>query len=87
MNFGRTFRIKERASLNLRIKFTNIFNRSAVSDPSNTNIKAQITTNQYGNYTGGYGFINGTSVPAGAGVAGLINNLPRQGTAIARFTF
>jgi hypothetical protein len=28
MNLGRTWRIKERASFNLRMEFTNVFNRS-----------------------------------------------------------
>jgi hypothetical protein len=87
MNLGRTFRIRERANLNIRAEFTNVFNRSIVGNPSSTNIAAQITTNQYGNYTNGFGYINATTVPSGAGVAQLINNAPRNGMIVARVTF
>jgi len=34
LNFGRTFRIKERYSLNLRVEFSNIFNRTYYNNPS-----------------------------------------------------
>jgi hypothetical protein len=38
MNFGRTFRVKERMEFNLRIEFTNVFNRAYWGDPSGTSL-------------------------------------------------
>jgi hypothetical protein len=88
VNFGRTFRIKERASLNIRAEFTNIFNRAVLNNPNSSNIKATIATNQYGNYTSGFGsYTSLTTSIGGAGVAGIINNAPRNGMIVARITF
>jgi len=87
MNFGRAWRIRERASLNIRIEFTNVFNRSVVSDPANTNAKAIRTFLPNGNTSGGFGYINATSAPTATGTAALVNLSPRNGTLVARFTF
>jgi len=57
MNLGRTWRIKERASFNIRMEFSNVFNRSVFSDPASTNAKAVITRAPNGNITGGFGSI------------------------------
>jgi hypothetical protein len=83
MNVGRTWRIKERAAFNLRIEFTNVFNRATFADPSSTNAQAQLTKASNGNYTGGFGFIAATGTISGSG----INIQPRSGTLIGRFTF
>jgi hypothetical protein len=76
MNVGRTFRIRERANLNVRAEFTNVFNRTVMNAPSSTNsTTAPLLTN--GTYTGGFGYINTTSA----------GGLSRQGMLVARFTF
>jgi len=76
LNFGRTFRIRERANLNIRAEFTNIFNRTVINYPSSTNATTTpLLTN--GTYTGGFGYINTASA----------GGLSRQGMLVARFTF
>jgi hypothetical protein len=85
MNLGRTWRFKERATFNLRIEFTNVFNRSFVNDPANTNAKAARTFAPNGNTTGGFGSINATSSTAFPVAA--VSLQPRTGTMVARFTF
>jgi hypothetical protein len=80
---GRTFRIKERASINLRIEFSNVLNRARFQDPLSNNALA--TQTKSGNQTtAGFGYINTTF-----GSAGAVNalQLPRQGTLVARFQF
>jgi hypothetical protein len=90
LNFGRTFRIGGEGSkktINLRMEFTNIFNRAYWSDPSGaslTNATLKPTTNQFGNYTAGFGFMTTTGVTAFGTTANL---LPRQGVLVGRFTF
>ena len=71
MSLGRIFRIRERATVNIRMDFTNVFNRTEMNNPTITNAQATQTS------TGGFGFINtGTTFAA-----------PRQGTIVARFLF
>jgi hypothetical protein len=77
MSVARVFRIKERASLELRAEFTNIFNRYTLPAPSSTNAAAT-TSRTNGLLSAGFGFINTTN---GAGSA------PRAGTLVARFRF
>jgi hypothetical protein len=76
LGFGRQFRITERVSLNVRAEFTNIFNRTQVVSPLSTNALATQTTKN-GQATGGFGWINTSSVFA----------QPRQGTIVARIRF
>src|SRR5579872_1715189 len=77
MSLGRVFRVKERASLQIRAEFTNIFNRTEVSNPTATNPLATPQLNGLGQYTAGFGYINlGTTFSA-----------PRQGQLVARFQF
>ena len=83
MNLGRTWRIKERASFNLRIEFSNVFNRSVFSDPASTNAKAAVTRASNGNITGGFGSISATGTIAASG----LNLQPRAGTLIGRLSF
>ena len=90
LNFGRTFKIggeSSRKTINIRMEFTNIFNRAYWSDPSGaslTNATLKPTTNQFGNYTAGFGFMTTTGVTAFGTTANL---LPRQGVLVGRFTF
>jgi hypothetical protein len=80
-NFSRNFRIKERASLNIRVEFTNIFNRMQLPGPalgSFASAPTKFTSGaNIGLYSGGFGSI----VPVN-GTAGQ-----RAGTLVARFQF
>ena len=73
---GRTFRFTERANLNIRAEFGNIFNRSVAPNPS-TALATQ-TRNAAGAPSAGFGFVNTSTVGA---------TTPRQGTIVARVTF
>ena len=77
MSLGRIFRIKERANLQIRAEFTNIFNRTEVNNPTATNAFASQTSNAAGQATAGFGWINTSTTFA----------TPRQGTLVARLTF
>jgi len=83
--FGRTFRIKERANLNVRAEFTNLFNRAGIPNPVNgqgpgqTSASTQLRDPVTGKATGGFGWVN--TNPAAPVL------FPRQGQLVARFTF
>jgi hypothetical protein len=77
ISLGRTFRIKERASLQIRAEFTNIFNRTEPNNPTATNALATQTRNTAGQTTAGFGYIS----------TGTVFAAPRQGQLIARFQF
>jgi hypothetical protein len=89
-NFGRDFRIKERYSLNIRVEFTNIFNRlqlptaaGALGGINLGNFTAAPTKFASGVNTGAYSGGFGTIVsPLTGSVLGQ-----RAGTLVARFTF
>jgi hypothetical protein len=93
LNLSRTFRIKERASFQIRAEFVNIFNHTQIGDPITTAPAATPSKNGAGQYTGGFGTINLVVGPNTAptvtanGVVGQLYALPRTGTLIARFTF
>jgi hypothetical protein len=81
LSLGRLFRIREKASLNVRIEFTNVFNRTEVNNPSSTNpqqTQTRVNSNPNSQTAAGFGYINtlGTTFAA-----------PRQGQIVARFTF
>jgi hypothetical protein len=76
-SIGRNFRIKERMNLQIRAEFTNIFNRTEMSNPTVTNPLATQTKSPAGQTTAGFGYINNGTVFAP----------PRQGQLIARFQF
>jgi hypothetical protein len=85
LGLGRIFRVKERAQLNIRIEFTNIFNRAQAPNPTSFNATQTQTTNPVtGAATAGFGFVNTAatlvSTPVGTATS-------RQGTIVARFTF
>jgi hypothetical protein len=73
---GRVFRIKERASLQIRGEFTNIFNRTEMNNPTATNALATQSTSG-GRTTAGFGYIN----------VGTVFSPARQGQLVARFQF
>ncbi|HEX4275740.1 MAG TPA: TonB-dependent receptor [Bryobacteraceae bacterium] len=78
---GRVFPIHEKANLNIRIEFTNIFNRTEVNNPSSSNpLQAQtrVNSNPNSQTTAGFGYVN---------TLGTTFATPRQGQIVARFTF
>ena len=79
LSLGRTFRVREKATVNLRMEFTDIFNRTQIPNPTFGNAQQTQTRNSAGRATGGFGWINTT--PASN------PPLPRQGTIVARFQF
>ena len=93
MSIARGFRFKERANLTIRAEFSNIFNRTGLNVPTNTNASATQTRNLAGQTTGGFGFINSAAVggnvasPAAASAGAFATPSPRSGTLIARFQF
>jgi len=80
LNFGRTFRFKERYELNLRVEFSNIFNRTYYNDPSANGPQNAQTVNGLGLNASGFGYIN-------TSITGTQFGQPRQGTIVARFRF
>jgi hypothetical protein len=93
LNISRTFRLRERVSLQLRAEFVNIFNRDLIGNPSTAAPGVAASRNGAGQYTGGFGTINLVVGPNTApsvtmnGVVGQLYALPRTGTLIARITF
>jgi hypothetical protein len=93
LNISRTFRLRERVSLQLRAEFVNIFNRDLIGNPSTAAPGVAPSRNGAGQYTGGFGTINLVVGPNTApsvtmnGVVGQLYALPRTGTLIARVTF
>jgi hypothetical protein len=76
MSLGRTFRLAEKASLNIRIEMNNAFNRIRVPNPTSTNALATQVKNNAGKPTTGFGYIN-TGSASGA----------RTGQLVARIQF
>jgi hypothetical protein len=87
MSFGRLFPLAKegRVTLNVRVEFQNIFNRTFYSAPSNSNPQATtFSTNPFPNGTpgalsSGYGFVN--TIGGGFGVQ------PRSGQFVIRIQF
>jgi Carboxypeptidase regulatory-like domain len=79
MNFGRTFRLREKMTLNVRAEFFNVFNRVYLGNPSTSNPTQTTTVN------------NGTSAISGFGYysIGSTSNLggQRNGQLVARLRF
>jgi carboxypeptidase family protein len=87
-NFGRTFRIKEKVTFNVRMEFTNIFNRTRLPQPASGNgppgtpsFATKPSVQQTGPLTGLYSAGFGTVVPT-VGTQGY-----RTGTLVGRITF
>ena len=80
MSLGRTFRIREKMSLQIRAEFFNIFNRVYIANPSTTAPTQPQAVNKAGVPTSGWGYINPTS-------AASAPYYPRNGQLVARFTF
>jgi hypothetical protein len=80
MNLGRTWKFKERFTLNLRMEFNNIFNRTFLNNPSATNPFTPQTRNALGLNNGGFGYIN-------TATSSIQQGQPRNGTIVMRVTF
>jgi hypothetical protein len=80
-NFGRTFRLKERVTLNIRAEFTNVFNRTRLPQPTTSGFATVPTKQTSGQFIGLYSGGFGTVVPTG-GTSGY-----RTGTLVGRLTF
>jgi len=59
---GRVFRLKERVTMEVRAEFQNVLNRVLMPAPTSSNALATQTKNAAGAPTGGFGYINPTSV-------------------------
>jgi len=81
INLGRTWRMRERMSLNLRMEFSNFLNRTFLNNPTATNPTTPVTHNAAGLLTGGFGYIS-TAFSSTNQLA-----QPRNGVIVARFTF
>jgi hypothetical protein len=81
LNLGRTFRIREGMTFNIRAEFTNAFNRTEMGNPTSTNAATtqtrQVPSDPTSKAISGFGFISPTGVAAPA----------RAGTLIGRFQF
>ncbi len=79
MNFGRTFKIRESMSLNVRAEFFNVFNRVALGTPTSSNPLATTSVNNATGAISGFGYYSiGSASNAGT---------PRVGLLVARFRF
>lgn len=88
MSLGRIFRMdkmREGASLEVRVQFDNIFNRPVLNDPdlANANSKAPQIKDSGGNVVSGFGRISTGTGLSGPGFTGR----PREGLIIARVRF
>jgi hypothetical protein len=92
VSLARNFRFKERASLQIRAEFSNIFNRAGINVPTATNAFAT-QTRINGQTSGGFGYIPSAAVggaasnPAAASAATFATPQPRQGTLVVRLQF
>jgi hypothetical protein len=77
MSLGRKFRIRERANVQVRAEFTNIFNRTEPNNPTSNNALLSQTRNGAGQTTAGFGYVN----------VGTTFSGPRQGQLVARIEF
>ncbi len=79
MNFGRTFQLRERMTLNVRAEFFNVFNRVTLGNPTSSNPLATTTVNNATGAISGFGYysVGGTSNLGGQ----------RIGLLVARFQF
>jgi hypothetical protein len=58
VNRSRTFRHKERISLQINAEFLNIFIRTQIGNPSTSSPGSAASRNIYGRYAAGFGAIN-----------------------------
>ena len=77
MNFGRTFRLRERMTLNVRAEFFNVFNRVTLGTPSSSNPTQTTTVNNATGAISGFGYYAiGSTSNAAASVSASGSSLP-----------
>jgi hypothetical protein len=82
INLGRNWKIRERATISLRVEFANFLNRTYINNPTVTNPTIPVTRNPAnGTLTGGFGYINNAFVATSAFAA------PRSGNIVLRVSF
>lgn len=81
LNVGRTFRIKEKVTLNVRVEMSNAFNRTQLPQPTVGAFTTQVTTQPSGPYKGVINGGFGTVVP----ISGTANS--RTGLFVGRLQF
>ena len=92
MNFSRNFRVKERYTMQVRMEFTNIFNRSFLPAPSvgfvpvNTASTLQTAGGRYIAGFGTFGNLRNAGALAGGGNLGL-GTSQRTGQLVVRISF
>ncbi len=89
INIGRTFRVHEKMSLQLRAEFFNIFNRTYLNNPTITSPQGTRSCTN-GTIAAGTNSCNaGGTSPSGFGAISYtsLNSQPRNGQIVARFTF
>ncbi len=74
---GRIFQLRERVTMQFRAEFYNVFNRTEMGTPTSTNSLATQTVGSNGLTSGGFGWINYTSLAV----------QPRNGQLLLRFNF
>ncbi len=77
VNFGRSFRVREKMNFRLTAIFFNVFNRTYLNVPDSTNAQATQTRTTAGLVSSGFGRIN----------TGTTLQTPRAGVLQARFEF
>jgi hypothetical protein len=86
LSFGRIFRLRESVTVNVRMEFTNVFNRAYINDPTSANPAApQSRLTNTSQTTAGFGFINNAVLNQGTFATG--GGQPRQGQVVARLQF
>jgi hypothetical protein len=89
MNIGRTFRVREKMSLEIRAEFFNIFNRVELNNPTNTSPQGARTCNNGPILASTNTCSGGGTSPSGFGAISYssLYAQPRNGQLVARFTF
>ena len=77
LNLGRNFRLREGISLNVRVEFFNVFNRTEANNPTSTNAKLTQVATSSGQTTAGFGYISNGSTYSNS----------RNGQIVARLQF
>ncbi len=84
LSLGRTFRVKERVTLSVRMEFFNAFNRLVLANPSSGNPLSTQTRNSAGVPISGFGYIN-TATILSSSTSGMFSQ--RYGQLVMRLQF
>ncbi len=89
VNFGRTFRVHERMSLQIRAEFFNVFNRTYLNNPTTTGPQGTRSCTNGTIAAGTNSCVAGGTSPSGFGAISYtsLSQQPRNGQLVARFSF